>query len=278
MDGTADLYVTNLRQCRADARGVTGRLVGNLAPLTKRTNKAALLAWCQFAKDLELAAEIREIRLPPARRVGTKLPLPTGDWRKIVRHIETAEPRVRQRGDRRADVVRHVALIVARRGLRVGDVLRIRRTEVTKALKTGILSFEGKGAKRHEYSAAPIREQLEILAAQTKWERVRDLVSGGKNNRSSDNRVRREFARVVGELGLPDAATPHRFRRTYATHYLLEHRGDPRALIKLQHHMGWANISTASMYADAVDNRELADAGDKMTERIFADQGAGATP
>lgn len=254
-DGTAELYVKNVRSCAATA-GLTERLVaGDLAPLSRRTNKAALAAWAKFSKDPELGAMLEDIRLPPARRVGTKLPLAPEDWKRLANHLKTC--RVPH------ESLRHVALIIVRRGLRVSDALRIRRSEVTAALASGILSFEGKGAKRHEFSAAPVRAQLEGLAEHRGWDRVRDLVSRDSKAATAPNRVRRVINRAGAALKLTDVY-PHRFRRTYATNFLEQLAGDPRALIKLQSHMGWASLQTAAGYADAVDRDELAKVGDVL--------------
>lgn len=261
-EGTADLYVKNVRAC-GETKTITTRLIeGELAPLTKRTNKAALVAWATFTKDGDLHADVKEIRLPPAQRVAIKVPLPTADWQRVVLRLEDVECDLDDR-------VRHVCLVIAKRGLRVSDALRIRRTEVVTALKSGVLSYEGKGSKRHEISAAALQGELEALATFKDWDRLRDLVSRGKHPSAASNRIRRVIDQVCEELEIDDVY-PHRFRRTYATHYLEEHRGDPRAIIKLQKHMGWASMNTAAMYADSVDHDELAATGDKMSGRIFA--------
>lgn len=259
-EGTAELYVKNLRRCAAAPRLTARLLDGALAPLTRRTNKAALVQWARFAKDAELAETVTAIKLPPARRVKPKIPLATEDWKRLVKHLATCKMPV---------AIKHVCLVIAKRGLRVSDALRITRAEVTSAIKTGVLSYLGKGAKRHEISAAPIRAQLDALAEIRGWTELGDLISGGKQSASS-NRIRRAFGQVGDDLKLDDVH-PHRFRRTYARHYLEEHRGDPRALLKLQNHMGWANLNTAMSYADDVDRGELAAAGDKMAERLFED-------
>lgn len=261
-EGTADLYIKNLTRC-AKAPRLTSRLLdGELAPLTRRTNKAALVQWAKFTNNPQLAETVTAIKLPPARRMKPKLPLPTPDWQRIVRHLATCKLS--------DDRLRHVCLVIAKRGLRVSDALRIRRAEVLAALKTGVLSYLGKGAKRHEASAVPIRAQLQALAEIKGWETLADLVSRGRSRHSAANRIRRAFRCAARQIDL-DGVHPHRFRRTYARHYLEEHRGDPRAIVKLQNHMGWANLNTAMSYADDVDSRELHEAGEKMAERLFED-------
>jgi integrase len=259
-EGTANLYLKNLRKCRAGKRLTERLLSPELAPLTRRTNKAALVQWARFTKNPELVENVLAIKLPPAKRAKPKLPLVTGDWQKLVKHLATCKMA--------SEGMRHVCLVIAKRGLRVSDAIGIKRADVTSAVRTGVLSYVGKGAKRHEVSAKPILPELEALAKMTGWTTLADVVSKGQGKHAAANRVRREFKRAARELGI-EGVHPHRFRRTYARHYLEEHRGDPRAAIKLQNHMGWANLNTALSYADDVDHGELSKAGDEMSERLF---------
>jgi integrase len=216
---------------------------------------AALSAWATFTKDGELAADLKEIRLPPARRVTPKVPLPSDDWRRVVKHVDTVqwldEP------------TRQLSLIICRRGLRVGDALRIRRTDVTRALSSGVLSFEGKGRKRYEFPIGSFKAQLEALVKIKDWEVARELVTKSQRLGAAERRMGRVFDRLAADLEI-DEMYPHKLRRTYATRYLEALKGDPRALLKLQKHMSWASMNTAAMYADAVDQDELAGVGDKM--------------
>ncbi len=253
-EGTADLYIKNLRRCR-DTETLTSRLVeGELAPLSRRTNKAALAAWAHFTKDGELAADLKEIRLPPARRITPKIPLPTSDWRRVVKHIETCKI---------DEPTRQLSLVIARRGLRVGDALRIRHKDVSRSLVSGVLSFAGKGGKRYEFPIGSIRHQLEALAKIKHWDHARELVTKSAKRGTAERRMGRVFDRFADDLELEDVH-PHRMRRTYATRYLEALKGDPRALLKLKDHMQWASINTAALYADAVDAGELAEVGERM--------------
>lgn len=247
--GTSDLYISNIVSCHNDPKGRTHRLVaGKLAPNSLRTNLAALRAWARFSGDADLTLRLADMRLPPARRMRTKAPLDLETWRKALRHLMTCPmPN---------EAVRQVLLIVALRGLRSGDVLRLRRKEVQRALDTGKLAYEGKGRKRIEISAEPIRAPLEALAKMPGWERVRDLLGPMKSARSASRKVWRASRRAAKRAGISEM-NPHRYRHTFASSFLKQLAGDPNAIVKLQRYMGWESMATAARYVDAVSQDEL---------------------
>lgn len=266
-EGTADVYLINVRTCGADPKGITHRLVGgDLAPKTRRLNLAALRAWAKFGKDLELADVLSDLRLPPARRQKAKIPLDQPAWRAIVQHIQhdaiLTEP------------MRHTLLIMARRGLRCSDVLRMRRTDIVRAIDTGRLVYEGKGRKRIEIDATPIMPSLEALRGFKGWDRVRELISTSTAPIIARKSVIRASKTVGKDIGIEDM-TPHRFRHTFATRFLAELQGDPNALVKLQRFMDWESIQTASGYVNSVSGSELDRVGASLVSLL--DAGASST-
>lgn len=268
-DGTARVYTSHLRQC-ADTPALTSRLVDKaLAPKTRRTSLAALAAWAWFTEDQALAKRLKEIRLPPSVRIKPKIPMTVEQWKVFVGAVKR---------DKKLDTpTRVVILIMALRGLRIGDCLRIQKHEVAHAVRTGKLSFEGKGRKRHELVATALAAELGDLNDLDGWTRLRDLfmnpggLSGRRkihHERAVDNFIARHVKRIAKKHKI-DGMHPHRLRRTHATMYLDRLGNDPRAMIKLQNYMGWSNIATAASYVDAVDKAELDQVGADMVADLL---------
>lgn len=262
-EDTAKLYVLNIRSCHAHPDGITRRLVaGQLAPNTVRANLAALRAWALFSDDTQLAKRLGDLRLPPARRIRHKIPLDLDGWRTAIRHLQTCRMA--------NEAMRCVLLLMAIRGFRSGDVLRMRREEIVRALDTGKLIYEGKGRKRMEFAIASFREPLEALAKMPGWKRVRDLITTSANSRVASTKVWRASRRTAAAVGILQM-NPHRYRHTIATNYLAQLKGDPNAILKLQTYMGWESMNTAARYVDTIRKDELEDIGAALISGLLAD-------
>lgn len=68
--------------------------------------------------------------------------------------------------------------------------------------------------------------------------------------------------KIRSALGLPDTATPHALRHSFATH-LLSEGGDLRSIQEL---LGHASLSTTQIYTE-VNSAQLLDAYDKAHRR-----------
>ncbi len=264
-EDTAATYRAHLERC-ADTPVLTTRVVTRtLSPNTRHLNRAALAAWARYSEDGALAKLLKEIRLPPARRVAPRVELDMAAWEKLVTAIANSK--------RLTPAMRAILLVIALRGIRSGDVLRLRRRDLQQALHTGTLSYEAKGSKRLEYAVTPrLRDQFQTLLdaeppyrdGPREWKDVRDLV-GPPDMRQKDvsQTVRRALSGCAKAARI-DQVYPHRLRRTYASHFIRRLQNDPQALVKLTSHMGWANITTAAQYTDAVNREELDQIGADM--------------
>lgn len=139
-------------------------------------------------------------------------------------------------------------------GLRVGEALGLDRS-VAPLGET--LSITGKGNKTRIVPVLPVvRQAVETYLKQVPFVLPPDgpLFVGVKGKRLSPRRVQERLQLLRGYLGLPESATPHALRHSFATH-LLAGGGDLRAIQEL---LGHASLSTTQRYTD-VDSRRLMD-------------------
>lgn len=239
-------------------------LVRKYAPLYRRFLYAALRAWAKFLGDGDLLARLEDIRLPPALPKEPSEPFPEEEWFKLIEGIET---------DQRMPNARRLALcLIAVRGIRCGDVCRIKRSEIQTAVKTGTLPFEAKRGKRLRFAVTTIKPYLEELLA-LPWKGrtcLRELIVGaGKNQQKQATRaLRRELSKVARRCGLdPSEVHPHRFRPTATQEFLRQVEGDPEAVLLLKDWMQWANLNTAMHYLHRDRSRQLEAVEQKMMAR-----------
>jgi integrase len=226
------------------------------SPNYRRHLVACVRAWAQYTGDGDLIVRLSEIRMPAAIPVTPREPLTWDVWWEIQDTIANSDLH---------DGVRLVCSMISLRGIRCGDALRLRRRELTTALDTGVLAFEGKGERRIEYSAEPLREYLQELT-DLHWEggrRVYQLIS--PTHDTAARVVRRAFDTIAIKLDMdPADLHAHRFRHTYAHFFLQELVGDPEAVFKLQEQMGWAKLETAASYLRRDRRKELNEVESRM--------------
>lgn len=251
---TARAYVTQLREAWLASETLEARLVRkDLAPKSRQVAKFAIKAWYRFQQDRAKLEAIDDYRLPRGERVTVKSELAFDVWKRLVDQIAKAP----------ASGVKYAALLLALRGFRVGDVMRMTPADIKQGLDKGKITFLAKGGRRLTYDVMNVQDALEGLRAfgamhLPRWTSVGELCGLGakKAVAAGLTRLRRALHRWASDIGVT-GVYPHVFRRTYATYFLKEMHHDPQALIKLQRHMGWADIATAALYADHVAADEL---------------------
>ncbi len=147
-------------------------------------------------------------------------------------------------------------------GLRLSEALGLRRGEAPFG---DMLMVLGKGRKERLLPVLPavraaVADYLE--ACPYALDKDGPLFVGARGGPLSPRLVQRRMEALRGILGLPQSATPHALRHSFATH-LLAGGGDLRAIQEL---LGHASLSTTQRYT-AVDTERLLAAYDAAHPR-----------
>ncbi len=142
-------------------------------------------------------------------------------------------------------------------GLRISEALGLTPADIAPLLEncSDILRITGKGGRTRLVPVLPtVREALaryvELLPMELKPEDP--LFRGVRGGVLSPRIIQKLTARLRGALGLPEDATPHALRHSFASH-LLAHGADLRAIQEL---LGHASLSTTQIYT-RVDTASL---------------------
>ena len=159
-------------------------------------------------------------------------------------------------------------------GLRISEALGLARKDIPEPGRGDAVAVTGKGNKAR---MVPVLAKVAELAIATTHTQARyvlpqvlklvaeyvalcpydlpadgPLFVGAKGGPLAARIVQLAMARLRGALGLPETATPHALRHSFATH-LLVRGGDLRAIQEL---LGHASLSTTQIYT-AVDTERL---------------------
>jgi integrase/recombinase XerC len=136
-------------------------------------------------------------------------------------------------------------------GLRISEALKLKRTDVGAS---DAITVIGKGGKQRMVPVLPhVRKLIADYVALCPYE-LGDhdpLFVGAKGGQLSPRVVQLTMARLRGALGLPETATPHALRHSFATH-LLARGGDLRSIQEL---LGHASLSTTQIYTEVDADR-----------------------
>jgi integrase/recombinase XerC len=144
-----------------------------------------------------------------------------------------------------------VLMLLYGAGLRISEALGLER----RAVPAQVLRITGKGGRIRE---VPLLEQVSsaieryVALCPYHLEPERPLFRGERGGPLQPRIVQLLIARSRSALGLPETATPHALRHSFATH-LLAAGVDLRAIQEL---LGHANLSTTQIYT-GVDHRHL---------------------
>lgn len=149
-----------------------------------------------------------------------------------------------------------VLLLLYGAGLRISEALAIARKDAPAA-GHDVLRVTGKGGKERLVPVLPVTvDAIARYIALCPYPLTPDtpLFLGAKGGRLSPRIVQLVMERLRGVLGLPDTATPHALRHSFATH-LLSAGADLRQIQEL---LGHASLSTTQVYTEVDRDRLLA--------------------
>jgi integrase/recombinase XerC len=251
-------------------RPVTLAALARLAPLDVRAFMAArrgdgvssrslmrtLAGARSFARFLERngKGKIGALNAVRAPKIAKTLPKPLA----IAAAKRIADTDLRAGEERAPWVLARDAAVLALlygSGLRISEALGLKRRDMPAPGRGDVVTVTGKGNKPR---MVPVLAQVARLAADyvalCPYQLPADgpLFVGAKGGPLSPRIIQLAMARLRGALGLPETATPHALRHSFATH-LLARGGDLRAIQEL---LGHASLSTTQIYT-AVDTERM---------------------
>ena len=140
-------------------------------------------------------------------------------------------------------------------GLRISEALGLKRRDVPRPGEGDVLIVTGKGNKTR---MVPVLQMVLALIADYvaicphALPEAGPIFVGARGGPLSPRIIQLTMERLRGALGLPDSATPHALRHSFATH-LLSRGGDLRAIQEL---LGHASLSTTQIYT-GIDTERL---------------------
>jgi integrase/recombinase XerC len=200
-------------------------------------------------------ATVRSPKLP----ASVPKPLTEIDAASTLASVDDAQPWIAKR-----DVA--VLTLLYGGGLRLAEALSLRRREAP--LTAGTIRITGKGNKQRTVPILPV-----VAAAIADYLATcphalgpdEPLFVGARGGPLNPRLVQGRMAQLRRALSLPESATPHALRHSFATH-LLAGGGDLRAIQEL---LGHASLSTTQRYT-AVDMTRLIEIYDQAHPRAKA--------
>lgn len=214
--------------------------------VSHRSNARSISALRSFNTFLEKRHDIRSpaLSLLTLPRLKTTLPrpLPISDALRVMEThvVENAESWMDHRDEA-------LFTLLYGCGLRLSEALNLTISDIS--LTSRSLIVRGKGNKERLIPLQPIiKEKIHryLLQAPHAHDAKNPLFIGLQGDRLSSGVAQRQMRRLRSQLGLPDSATPHALRHSFATH-LLAAGGNLRMIQEL---LGHASLTSTQKYTD----------------------------
>jgi integrase/recombinase XerC len=246
----------------ADLREVTVRDVRAFMAHRRREGAGgrslmrSLAGMRSFARFLERQGNGRLGALAAVRAPRTPRPLPRPLEIKPARRLADASLRAGE--EREPWVLARDAAVLALlygSGLRISEALGLKVKDIPPPGQGDTIIVTGKGNKTRMVPVLlPVLQLVADYFAICPYERAPDAPAfvGAKGRQLSPRIIQLTMASLRSALNLPETATPHALRHSFATH-LLARGGDLRSIQEL---LGHASLSTTQVYT-AVDADRL---------------------
>ncbi len=221
--------------------------------LSSRSLMRVLAGARSFARFLERngKGKVGALSAVRAPKIGKTLPKPL----TVAAAKRISDTDLRAGEEREPWIIARDAAVLALlygSGLRISEALSLKRKD---GGVHDVITVTGKGNKTRMVPVLPqvaksIADYVELCPLDLPDDGP--LFVGARGGPLSPRVVQLAMARLRGALGLPDTATPHALRHSFATH-LLARGGDLRAIQEL---LGHASLSTTQIYT-AVDSERL---------------------
>ncbi len=213
-----------------------------------RSLMRALAGLRSFGRFLEREGKGRVGALSAIRapKIGKSLPKPI--QMAAAKRLADADERAGE--DRDPWILARDAAVMALlygSGLRISEALGLMHRDVPKPGEGDVIIVTGKGNKTRMVPV--LQNVLALIADYTAMcphplPPSGPIFVGARGGPLSPRIIQLTMERLRGALGLPDSATPHALRHSFATH-LLSRGGDLRAIQEL---LGHASLSTTQIY------------------------------
>jgi integrase/recombinase XerC len=238
----------------ADIRAfMAARRAANIGSRSLMRSLAGIRAFARFLEN-NGKGKVGALSAVRAPKIGKTLPRPLGtDAAKSMADPDIAAGDGREPWIHARDAA--VLGLLYGCGLRISEALGLTRADFGAR---DVLTVMGKGRKERMVPLLPQVQKLiadYIALCPSDLPEAGPLFIGAKGGPLSPRLVQLAMARLRGALGLPETATPHALRHSFATH-LLARGGDLRSIQEL---LGHASLSTTQIYT-AVDADRLIEA------------------
>jgi integrase/recombinase XerC len=213
-----------------------------------RSLMRALAGLRSFGRFLEREGKGRVGALSAIRapKIGKSLPKPI--QMAAAKRLADADERAGE--DRDPWILARDAAVMALlygSGLRISEALGLKQRDVPKPGEGDVIIVNGKGNKTRMVPV--LQNVLALIADYTRMCPHQlppngPIFVGARGGPLSPRIIQLTMERLRGALGLPDSATPHALRHSFATQ-LLSRGGDLRAIQEL---LGHASLSTTQIY------------------------------